>query len=81
MLSKEVSSTIFKVFGMKPRSPGSLANTLPTEPMSRFIISKRTEFLRFSEFFTFDLNVKKINEVFLVWFGLVWFGFIAYQLL
>ena len=38
MLSvKEVSSTIFKVFGMtrpgmEPRSPGPLANTLPTSP-------------------------------------------------
>ena len=35
VLNKEVSSTIFKVFGMtrpgiEPRSPGSLANTLPT---------------------------------------------------
>ena len=35
VLSKEVSSTIFKVFGMtrpriEPRSPGPLANTLPT---------------------------------------------------
>ena len=35
MLSKEVSSTILKVFGMtqpgiEPRSPGPLANTLPT---------------------------------------------------
>ena len=34
VLSKEVSSTIFKVFGMtrpgiEPRSPGPLANTLP----------------------------------------------------
>ena len=41
MLSKEVSSTIFKVFGMmqpgiEPTSPGPLANTLPTGPMSRF---------------------------------------------
>ena len=40
VLSKEVSSTIFKVFGVtrpgiEPRSPGSLANTLPTGPMSR----------------------------------------------
>ena len=39
-LSKEVSSTIFKVFGMswpgiEARSPGTLANTLPTRPMSR----------------------------------------------
>ena len=35
MLSKEVSSTIFKVFGMtwlviEPRSPRPLVNTLPT---------------------------------------------------
>ena len=41
VLSKEVSSTIFKVFGMtrrgiEPRSPGSLANTLPTGLMSRY---------------------------------------------
>ena len=41
MLSKEVSSTIFKVFGMTPPgiehgSPGLLANTLPTRPMSQF---------------------------------------------
>ena len=41
LLSKEVSSTIFKVFGMmspgiEPRFPGPLVNTLPTCPMSRF---------------------------------------------
>ena len=40
MLSKEVSSTIFKVFGMtrlwiEPRSPGLLADTLLTRPMSQ----------------------------------------------
>ena len=40
MLSKVVSSTIFKVFGMtrpgiEPRSPGPLANTLTAGPMSR----------------------------------------------
>ena len=40
VLSKEVSSTIFKVFGMRqlriePRSPGPLPNTLPTWPVSR----------------------------------------------
>ena len=39
MLSKEVSSTIFKVFGMtwleiEPRSPEPLANTLPTGPIT-----------------------------------------------
>ena len=38
VLSKEVSSTVFKVFGMarsgiEPRSPGPLANTLPTWPL------------------------------------------------
>ena len=44
MLCKEVSSTIFffQVFGMmrpgiEPRSPGPLANTLPTRPMSQLI--------------------------------------------
>ena len=41
VLSKKVSITIFKVFGMmrpgiEPRSPGPLANTLPTRPMSRY---------------------------------------------
>ena len=40
VLSKEVSSTILKVFGttrprIEHRSPGPLANTLPTGPMSR----------------------------------------------
>ena len=39
VLSKEVSSTIFKVFsmtrpGIEPRSPGPLANTLPSRPMN-----------------------------------------------
>ena len=38
MLSKEVLSTIFQVFGMtrpgiEPWSPGPLANTLPTRPI------------------------------------------------
>ena len=42
VLSKEVSSTIFKVFGMtrpgiEPRSPEPLVNSLPTWPMSWFI--------------------------------------------
>ena len=41
LLSKEISSTIFKVFGMtrpgiEPRPPGPLANTLPTLPMRIF---------------------------------------------
>ena len=39
VLSKEVSSTIFKVFGMmwpgiEPKSSSALANTLPIRPMS-----------------------------------------------
>ena len=39
VLSEELSSTIFKVFGMtqtgiEPMSPWPLANTLPTKPMS-----------------------------------------------
>ena len=42
VLSKEVSSTIFKVFGMtrpgiEPSSTGLLANTLPTRPISQII--------------------------------------------
>ena len=49
VLSKEVSSTIFKVFGMtwlwiEPRSPRPLANTLPTRP--KFLN------LGYSQFFT-----------------------------
>ena len=41
VLSKAVSSTIFRVFGMtrpgfNPRSPGPLANTLPIRSMSRY---------------------------------------------
>ena len=43
MLSKVVSSSIFKVFGMtrpgiEPRSPGPLANTLTAGPMSHIYI-------------------------------------------
>ena len=44
VLSKEVSSTIFKVFGMtwpmiEPRSPGPLANTHVRKNVKRFILS------------------------------------------
>ena len=40
LLSKEISSTILKIFGMtrpriEPLSPGPLANTLPTSPINR----------------------------------------------
>ena len=43
VLSKEVSSTIFRDFGMtrpgiEPGSPGPLANTLPNRPKSRLLI-------------------------------------------
>ena len=42
LLSKEASSTIFRVFGMtrpgiEPWSPGSMANILPTRPMGRYV--------------------------------------------
>ena len=46
MLSKEVSSTIFKVFGMmrpgtEPRSPGPLTNTLPTSQWAGCVLTKK----------------------------------------
>ena len=52
MLSKEVSSTIFKVFGMMrpgtgPRSPRPLVNTLPTRPMGQFLNIKQSQFLSY----------------------------------
>ena len=45
VLSKEVSSIIFKVFGMmqpgiEPRSPGPQANTLPTRPVCKLFVLK-----------------------------------------
>ena len=48
MLSKVVSSTIFKVFGMtrpgiEPMSPGPLANTLTAGPMSRCENDRKTK--------------------------------------
>ena len=50
VLSKEVSITISKVFGMtqlriEPRSPGPLTNTLSTRPMSLYI--RWTKVIRF----------------------------------
>ena len=44
VLSQELSSTIFKVFGMtrpeiEPKSPGPLENSLPTRPMSRYTLN------------------------------------------
>ena len=52
MLSKVVSSSIFKVFGMtrpgiEPRSPGALANTLTAGPMSRFNFKYNYHYLYF----------------------------------
>ena len=50
MLSKEVSSTIFNVFGMiwpgiEHRSPGPLVNTLLTRPMYHYLKNDYFEFL------------------------------------
>ena len=52
VLSKEVSSTIFKVFGMtrpgiEPRFPGPLANTLPTRISLCFLSSPASVFFFF----------------------------------
>ena len=60
MLSKEVSSTIFKVFGMtrpgiEPRSPGPLANTLPTWPMSQLRWHNLQEIYQ-TDFNQFDIS-------------------------
>ena len=63
MLSQAVSSTIFKVFGMtwpgiEPRSSGTLANTLSTGPMSRWLSKagdrsrKRPEGSLFNSYYT-----------------------------
>ena len=57
VLSKKVSSTIFKAFGMtrpgiKPRSPGPLANTLPTRPI-QIIFNNSKKFFFFYFFFYF----------------------------
>ena len=43
VLTKDVSNTIFKIFGMmrcgiKAKSPWPLANTLPTRPMSQLLL-------------------------------------------
>ena len=63
MLSKEVSSTIFWVFGMtrpgiEPRSPGPLANILTTRPMS----GKLNEYLLSSDF-----TIWGSHEIYLPW--------------
>ena len=70
LLSKEVSSTILKVFGMtrpgiEPRSPGPLANTLPTRTMSRLrTIKYQLLFsIRFSIIFRIQLNSNKDSTV------------------
>ena len=71
VLSKEVSSTIFKVLGMtqtgiEPRSPRPLANTQPTSPMSRYIyiyisIIKRNLKKIFFKFFSINVNTELIE--------------------
>ena len=64
VLSKEVSSTIFKVFGMtrpgiEPRSPGSLTNTLPTRPMSREVLIL---LFIFFQFYSVVSQASKVNN-------------------
>ena len=70
MLSKEISSTIFKLFGMtwpwiELRSPGSLANTLPTRPMSRLnlvIVHRKIKRNRKDKYLGFAWELKKSME-------------------
>ena len=55
VLSKEVSSTIFKVFGMtrpgiEPRSPGPLANTQPTWPMKPYYQYRNEQWIKHNSF-------------------------------
>ena len=50
VLSKEISSTIFKGFGMmqpgiEPRSPGPLTNALPTRPLPETVSRYRREWI------------------------------------
>ena len=75
MLSKVVSSTIFKVFGMnrpgiEPRSPGPLANTLTAGP-SNIKIKMDIEYMRFFFFFHFYwliyLCFMKVNICIGIW--------------
>ena len=94
MLSKVVSSTILKVFGMtqhgiEPRSPGPLANTLPTRPMQseiRIIFKILTQFavsifyddvhsttIAFINFYNMCRNLFTLA---VVNFSLVWLGVI-----
>ena len=84
MSSKGVSSTILKVFsmtqpGIEPTSPGPLANTLPTRPMSRCTkeIRRIGIFLLCFTFIIFNLfKVNFLNKVFkgvhviMLYFGL-----------
>ena len=60
VLSKEVLSTIFKVFGMtqpgiEHRSPGPSANTLPTRPMNRPLILSLSIYI--FHWFSFSLSL------------------------
>ena len=67
VLSKEVSSTIFKVFsmmwpGIEPRSPGPLANTLPTRLMSWFEI-KTVKPYSFLLLISVSLHTPKTSDI------------------
>ena len=71
MLSKEVSSTILKVFGMmwpgiEPRSPGPLENTLPTMPMCTIITSSTYMYYDIIVNSTFKMVTDKVHKVFYV---------------
>ena len=71
VLSKEVSSTIFKVFGMtwpgiEPRFPGRLANTLPTRPMHIYVyvcVCVRASGCKFFLFFSFGSKREKSKNL------------------
>ena len=67
MLNKEVSSTLFKVFGMtqpgiEPRSTGLLATTLPTRPLP-CCGSKLTFWKNAWEKLTLNISKQKGNKV------------------
>ena len=71
MLSKEVPSTILKIFGMmrpgiEPRSPGPLVNTLPTRLMSQYIyiyIYIHGAFNKFPDFLYRHLNCRRLLKI------------------
>ena len=69
MLSKVVSSSIFKVFGMtrpgiEPRSPGPLANTLTAGPIETRLTKAWTAINRLSTIWKSDLTDKMKRSFF-----------------